>query len=414
MEINMPTNVQYILDRLIQNGYEAYIVGGCVRDSIMGIKPHDWDICTSALPDEVANLFNEHKIIPTGIKHGTVTVVFSSEQYEVTTYRIDGEYKDNRHPEKVCFTDSLLQDLRRRDFTINALAYNHYEGLIDYFGGVNDIRKKIIRCVGSPAKRFGEDALRMMRAIRFAATLKFKIEIKTVFYLLKFKHLLKNVSIERINAELSKYLHSSGINRMNLFLMVECLKIVLPYLKSPSSKNAGILIKSNRRFFKTAEKNADLIIRLAVLFEKDEPILQEILKDLRFDNNTISKTILVNSYSKCLIGVNNLKYHHNILYVIRKVISQIGYDNTSLVLEYIALYNYKLYHLLYDIKRKAEQECNLISEMDINGNDLIRLGYSGKEVGECLKYLLECILSNRIKNNHNILLMKAKEYRQID
>lgn len=413
MEINMPTDVKYVLDELIRNGYEAYIVGGCVRDSIMGITPHDWDICTSALPDEVVHIFSEYKIIPTGIKHGTVTIVFPSGQYEVTTYRIDGEYKDNRHPDKVHFTNSLLEDLRRRDFTINALAYNQYNGLIDYFGGIEDIKKKIVRCVGSPENRFNEDALRMMRAIRFAATLKFKIEIKTVFYLLKYKHLLKNVSIERINTELSKYLRSSGINRINLFLMLECLKIVLSDVSLPTNKDICALIKLNRRNFDAAEKNINLIVRLAVLLGKNKILLSDILRNLRFDNNTIGKADIVSYYGEYLLDIGNPKYNHNLSYRIRKIISKIGYDNTSLMLEYVAVYNYKLYFRLHNIFLGIEQECNLISEMNINGNDLIQLGYSGKQIGECLEYLLEFILNNQIENKYETLLSKAKEIKHI-
>lgn len=409
MEINMPTDVKYVLDELIRNGYEAYIVGGCVRDSIMGIVPHDWDICTSALPNEVVHIFNEYKIIPTGIKHGTVTIVFPSGQYEITTYRVDGEYKDNRHPDKVHFTNSLLEDLKRRDFTINALAYNQYSGLIDYFGGMDDIKKKIIRCVGSPGNRFNEDALRMMRAIRFAATLKFKIEIKTVFYLLKYKHLLKNVSIERINAELSKYLRSSGINRINLILMLECLKVVLPDFSLPTNRDICSLIKSNIQIFDVVEKNMKLIVRLAALFGKNKLILSDTLRSLRFDNSTIRKTSIVNYYGQYLLDIGNPKHNQNLSYRIRKIISKIGYNNTYLVLRYVAVYNYKLYFRLYNIFLEVEQECNLISEMNINGNDLIQLGYSGKQIGECLEYLLECILINQIENNHEVLLSKAKK-----
>lgn len=413
MEINMPTDVKYILGELIRNGYEAYIVGGCVRDSIMGIIPHDWDICTSALPDEVIHIFSKYKIIPTGIKHGTVTIVFPSGQYEITTYRIDGEYKDNRHPDKVHFTNSLLEDLKRRDFTINALAYNQYDGLIDYFGGIEDIKKKIIRCVGSPGNRFNEDALRMMRAIRFAATLKFRIEIKTVFYLLKYKHLLKNVSIERINAELSKYLRSSGIDRINLFLMLKCLKIALPDFSLPTKEDTLTLIQSNKRFFDTTKKNTNLIVRLAVLFGKNELVLSDILRNLRFDNNTIGKTGIVNYYGKYLLDIGNPEHNRNLSYRIRKIISKIGYDNTSLMLEYVAVYNYELYFRLHNIFLGIEEECNLISEMNINGNDLIQLGYSGIQIGECLEYLLEYILNNQIENDHEALLSKAKEIKHI-
>ena len=413
MEIKMPLDVEYILSELIRNGYDAYIVGGCVRDSVMGIVPHDWDICTSAPPDIVVHIFEEYRTIPTGIKHGTVTIVFPSGQYEITTYRIDGKYEDNRHPSKILFTNSLLEDLKRRDFTINALAYNQCDGLIDYFGGIEDIRKGIVRCVGDPKKRFSEDALRMMRAVRFAATLNFNIEIKTAFYLLKYRHLLKNISIERVNAELSKYLQSSGINRTNLFLMIECLKIVLPDFSLMANKDVAALMKLNGRKFDTPKKEINLVVRLAILFGKNKIILSDTLRGFRFSNSIIEKTTIANDYGQYLLSVGNSKRHYNLSYKIKKVICEIGYDNTQLALEYVAAYDYELYLRLHNIFIGVKGECNLISEMSINGNDLIQLGYSGKQIGECLEYLIGLILSKRIENNHEILLSTAKEIKRI-
>ena len=177
MKINVPKEVQEIISVLQEHGHDAYAVGGCVRDSLLGRAPADWDITTSAKPMEVKRLFR--RTVDTGIQHGTVTVMFGKEGFEVTTYRIDGEYEDGRHPKQVEFTSDLLEDLRRRDFTINAMAYNETEGLIDIFGGLKDIEAKLIRCVGNPEERFGEDALRMMRAVRFGAQLGFELEEQT-------------------------------------------------------------------------------------------------------------------------------------------------------------------------------------------------------------------------------------------
>ena len=175
--IKIPADATQIIERLEKAGFEAYVVGGCVRDSLLGKTPHDWDITTSALPEQVKSLFSH--TVDTGLKHGTVTVLIGKEGFEVTTYRIDGEYDDGRHPNQVQFTLSLEEDLKRRDFTINAMAYNPTRGLVDLFGGISDLEERIIRCVGDPIARFSEDALRMMRAVRFAAQLDFEIEANT-------------------------------------------------------------------------------------------------------------------------------------------------------------------------------------------------------------------------------------------
>lgn len=198
--INMPSDVKYIINTLISHGYEAYSVGGCVRDSILGKTPKDWDITTSATPTEIKSLFS--RTIDTGIKHGTVTVMIKNTGYEVTTYRIDGTYRDGRHPAQVTFTDSLREDLRRRDFTINAMAYNDITGIVDCFGGMIDLKLKVIRCVGNPLERFSEDALRMLRAVRFSASLDFSLETSTMEAIISLAPSISKVSRERIQAEL--------------------------------------------------------------------------------------------------------------------------------------------------------------------------------------------------------------------
>ena len=204
INIRIPESVERILKTLMEHGYEAYAVGGCVRDAVLGRTPNDWDITTSAKPEAVKRLFR--KTIDTGIAHGTVTVMLDHTGYEVTTYRIDGEYEDGRHPKNVEFTGNLVEDLKRRDFTINAMAYNHIHGLVDAFDGIGDIRCRRIRCVGNPSDRFNEDALRILRAIRFAAGLDFEIEDETRKAVAILAGNLRKISKERIQAELEKLL----------------------------------------------------------------------------------------------------------------------------------------------------------------------------------------------------------------
>ena len=226
MTIQLPEKVKFIIDTLTDAGFEAYAVGGCVRDSILGRTPGDWDITTSAAPDQVKHLFT--KTIDTGIQHGTVTVLEGKEGFEVTTYRIDGEYEDNRHPKEVMFTQNLIEDLKRRDFTINAMAYNETEGLIDAFGGIEDLGKKVIRCVGSPEDRFTEDALRMMRAVRFASQLGFTIEKHTKEAISKLSSNLAQISAERIQVELVKLLVSDHPEQMRTVYETGMSRVFLP------------------------------------------------------------------------------------------------------------------------------------------------------------------------------------------
>ena len=207
MTINLPERVSFLLECLNISGYAAYVVGGCVRDSVLGKTPHDWDICTSAKPEEIKNVFSQlgFGVVETGIKYGTVTVVMKNswqkdESFEITTFRIDGEYKDNRRPDDVQFTDDLVKDLSRRDFTINAMAYNQTSGLVDPFGGLSDIKRGRICCVGNPDKRFEEDALRMLRAVRFALRYNYVIDLETRRSIERLEANIKNISIERVSS----------------------------------------------------------------------------------------------------------------------------------------------------------------------------------------------------------------------
>lgn len=282
VQIKLPKDVTFIIEELNRAGYEAYAVGGCIRDTLLNRTPEDWDITTSASPWEVKRLFR--KTVDTGLQHGTVTVMLHHIGYEVTTYRIDGEYEDGRHPKKVVFTKSLVEDLKRRDFTINAMAYNEKNGIIDKFGGMTDLEKKIIRCVGNAEERFREDALRMLRAIRFAAQLGFTIEEKTEEAMKKLAGTLEKVSRERIQVELNKLLLSA---------YPECIKKVyeigLSLCAIPDTEEFCKEEIQNKIIQMLKYLPADSILRWAgfLSFCREAGRGEKILRGLKFDNHTI-------------------------------------------------------------------------------------------------------------------------------
>lgn len=407
--INMPQEVLHILKKLNQAGYEAYIVGGCVRDSVIGRIPHDWDVCTSAMPEDIIKVFNNHKIIPTGIKHGTVTVVLDKGQYEITTFRIDGEYENNRHPKNVKFTKCLKEDLKRRDFTINALAYNPDEGLIDYFGGLRDIKRRVIRCVGNADKRFHEDALRVLRAIRFSSNLDFKIYYKTFFGILSNKKLLKNISVERINSETIKILQSKNLKTINAALLFSCLLNILYELNYINNKWEIIKFVSSDLFLEMNNSENIYLIRLSMLFESlNTNQIYKLLRKLRFDNNTINSVVKIVKYGNVIMSEVN----KNDKYLIRKSISDIGYYLTNKTIEYAYIHNRQIYVHLFSVFKSEYKKCNSIRQMKLNGDDLIKIGFNGKEIGNCLNYLLDNILTDRIENDYEILYNEAIRYKE--
>ena len=244
MKINLPPKVEYIINKIYENNYEAYIVGGCVRDAILGLKPHDYDITTSAPPDAIIDIFKGFRCIETGIQHGTVSIVIEKDIYEITTYRIEGEYKDHRRPESVDFTNKLEEDLKRRDFTINAMAYNEKEGLIDLFGGKEDIESRVIRTVGNPYDRFNEDGLRMIRAIRFSSKLDFQIEEDTLKAIYDNANIIEDISLERITDEFSKIILSDNPENIIYLFKTKILK----YLNVSNEENEHKLLKLYRDF----------------------------------------------------------------------------------------------------------------------------------------------------------------------
>ena len=377
--MQLPEQVKFIISELNKNGYEGYIVGGCVRDYLMGIPPHDYDITTSALPEEVKAIFPH--TVDTGIEHGTVTVIIDKIGYELTTYRIDGEYKDNRHPEQVIFTDKLAGDLSRRDFTVNAIAYNDQRGYVDMFGGMEDIKKAIIKGVGEPSKRFQEDALRMMRALRFSAQLDFSIEENTMLALKENAHLIKNISIERIREEFFKLIISDHNERLELLYESGMLPYFLPELEQ--------IIEDKSISYSTINTlSKDICVRLAYVFHTlDSDNVKKILHRFRTDNKTNKITSQL---------VKHIDFEITDKYSLRKLISILG-ENTEHEIEIMGAVkgiDTSKAKEMYNEIISAGDCCNLKS-LAINGNDLKELGIDhGKEVGEYLAKALDFVLKH--------------------
>ena len=428
----IPKEVKIILNTLKNNGFEAYVVGGSVRDSKIGTSvPEDYDVTTNALPEEVIKLFD--KTVPTGLKHGTVTVMISGDGYEVTTYRIDGEYLDNRRPSGVTFVSNLKEDLARRDFTINALAFNEQDGLIDYFGGIKDLDDKIIRAVGEPNKRFQEDALRMLRAIRFSARLNFDIEEKTMLAIKSNYNLIANISNERIRDELCKMIISSNTTKaLKLLEETKLLEIILPELQLEVGFNQRNPHHDKDIFNHTlavVEKCPPrLNLRVAgLLHDIAKPscftvdaggighfyghdkigviISQQILTRLRFDNQSINDiSILVREHMNVLTKPTEAS--------VKRLINRVGEDLIGYLfaLQRADALGSRLPENRIDQINMVEEktiailESNAplsIKELAVNGRDLIS-EFSlkpGEEIGDMLKFILEKVLENPELNN---------------
>ncbi|WP_252225336.1 CCA tRNA nucleotidyltransferase [Clostridium sp. ZBS2] len=424
--INIPDDVRFILETLKKNGHEAYIVGGCVRDSILNNIPKDWDITTKARPEEVIKLFD--KVILTGVKHGTVTVLINSEGYEVTTYRMDGEYEDSRHPKKVNFVSNLKEDLARRDFTINAMAYNKVDGLIDYFEGVGDLKKKVIKTVGNSEKRFSEDALRMLRAIRFSSQLNFSISNETLNSIKNLRDSIKNISKERIREEFNKILLSNtkGIDVLRETGLIEY--IVPEIIKFYDFKIDNIYYNDNlyaHTIMATEAIEKKLYLKLTMLFhnlikinneDMEYTILQvkKFLKEFKYDNYTVNKVTTLIRYMnnslntkleiKQILNLINLDLFEDLLKVKEaEILSQ----NPSYKEERLS----KLLYIRENLKDVIfNNECFNLKNLNINGEDLISLGLEkGKNIGEMLNELLELVIINPDLNSKEILIDIVKE-----
>ena len=394
-EIKIPEAAALIIERLNNAGKEAYIVGGCVRDCLLGKAPKDWDITTSALPAEVKALF-EHTY-DTGIKHGTVTVLIKGESCEVTTYRIDGEYTDKRHPDSVIFTDKLEGDLARRDFTMNAVAYSPKTGFVDRFGGMGDIKSGIIRAVGEPAERFNEDALRMMRALRFSAQLGFEIEGKTLDAIAQNSALIKNVSPERIRDELFKLLLSPDPLKIYSLKQTGILDCVLPLLSA--------LLEERHEEIKRCIGLVPPVIakRLALLlYSRDKKSIEGFLRALRADNKTIKDIAILSGYMKMKNDFSP--------YGIRKIICDTSPAMAADIIDMQGILNDEDTSAYKNILKAVidNGECCSMAELAINGTDLKALGVAdGRQLGEMLKKCLDEVLKDPGKNNREYLIKEV-------
>ncbi len=472
MKMILPKNVSYIISKLEQAGFEAYAVGGCVRDTLLDRKPQDWDITTSAKPLQIKELFK--KTIDTGIQHGTVTVMLDHVGYEVTTYRIDGEYEDNRHPKKVEFTDNLKLDLERRDFTINAMAYNDNRGLVDEFWGIKDLKDGIIRCVGDAGQRFDEDALRMLRAVRFAGQLGFDIEEKTKKAIVERASHLENISAERIRVELTKLLVSKEAGRIRDAYKTGMTKYFLPELdvameteqKNPHHiytvgehsiygievMNCFFEITSDKKIYdKIPENVLETAKKLAAKMDKkqqtvlcmtmllhdiakpvvmsidekgighfighpvqSEKMAKKIMRRLTFDNDSISKACRLIRFHDYRMEDTSRAF--------RRAVSKIGAD----IMDMLFLVEYadvlaqsdmqrdeKLAKIDAGVKRfeyiMANAQPLSIKDLAVTGSDLIAAGVKpGPKMGEILKAMLDKVLDEPELNTKDGLLNYLK------
>ena len=437
MKINLPMDVEKIINALYEAGYEAYAVGGCVRDSILGRIPNDWDITTSAKPEDVKKIFR--RTVDTGLKHGTVTVLMGKEMYEVTTYRIDGEYEDARHPKSVEFTSNLKEDLLRRDFTINAMAYNDLEGLVDIFGGMDDIENKTIRCVGNAKERFTEDALRLLRAVRFAAQLGYEIETETFNAIKELAPILRKISAERIQAELNKILLSDNPAMLKTAYELGLTAEFIPELDKcfeTEQHNPHHCYTVGDHIIKSVENiEKDRTLRLAMLLhdiakpeclttdekgidhfhghqQKSSEKAKEILRRLKYDNDTIDAV------------ARFVRYHDERLEegtkIMRRAMNRIGvcaFPDIFKVWEadLLAQSEYRREEKFERLRKNkeayaevvAKNECVSLKDLAVSGKDLIEKGIpSGPAIGEILNKMLEEVIENPEANDKEYLLNK--------
>ncbi len=441
--IDLPAGAAFVLQRLKQSGFQGYVVGGCVRDTLMQRAPKDWDICTDALPEDMQRIFRDQHVIETGLKHGTLTVMYDHEPYEVTTFRVDGEYTDHRHPDEVRFVKNVVDDLSRRDFAMNAMAWNPETGLVDAFGGVEDIRRRRICCVGEPEKRFGEDALRIMRALRFASVYGFDIEERTAEAIHRLKDTLPGVAAERIRVELAKLLCGQGAGDI-LREYADVMYTFLPQLAPMHGFDQCTPFHAHdvwEHTIRTVENApATETMRLTMLlhdagkpaaFTVDEEgvghahghhrisveIGGEVLAYLRVDNATRDRVLLLVEHHDWPLTTERTLLKRRLNRLGEEALFQLievqradalgkGTEEPEVVEHRAAELRQALTALL------AEKPCVNLRDMAVNGRDLMAEGIAhGKELGETLNWLLHEVLNERLPNDREALLAAARTHR---
>ena len=439
--MDMPKNVDTAINLLQSAGFEAYAVGGCVRDSLLGKTPNDWDITTSAKPEDMKSVFAEFRCIDTGIKHGTVTVVIDGEPLEITTFRLDGEYEDNRHPKSVTFTSDLGADLGRRDFTVNAMAYSKMTGTVDLFGGQNDLKNGIIRCVGDPDRRFNEDALRILRALRFASALDFEIEEKTAQSLLKNRALLGNISEERIAKELLKLVCGKGAKRILTDfapVLFEILPELQPMYKNSHDNPHHCYDIYEHTLIAVESIDPEPTLRFAMLLHDcGKPAVK------KFDENGVAHfyghqriSAEISAQILARLKVSN-KFRDEILFLVSNHDRWELYENTEKMPRYLSKfgldgvlnllkvmradvlaqspeYRYRLDKIAdaEEIAKNlaAQKPCLSLSELQINGRTLMDIGIpQGRKLGAVLAQLLDEVIDGVTKNTQEALTTRARE-----
>ena len=441
MTMDMPKNVDTAINLLQSAGFEAYAVGGCVRDSLLGKTPNDSDITTSAKPEDMKSVFADFHCIDTGIKHGTVTVVIDGEPLEITTFRLDGEYEDNRHPKSVTFTSNLGADLGRRDFTVNAMAYSKMTGTVDLFGGQNDLKNKIIRCVGDPDRRFNEDALRILRALRFASALDFEIEEKTAQSLLKNRALLGNISEERIAKELLKLVCGKGAKRILTDfapVLFEILPELQPMYKNSHDNPHHCYDIYEHTLIAVESIDPEPTLRFAMLLHDcGKPAVK------KFDENGVAHfyghqriSAEISAQILARLKVSN-KFRDEILFLVSNHDRWELYENTEKMPRYLSKfgldgvlnllkvmradvlaqspeYRYRLDQIA-DAEETAknlaaQKPCLSLSELQINGRTLMDIGIpQGRKLGAVLAQLLDEVIDGVTKNTQEALTTRARE-----
>lgn len=430
--------MQKILTQLHDCGHEAFVVGGCVRDSLLGFSPKDWDVTTSATPEEVKLALAPHRLIETGLRHGTVTALYETMSVEITTYRIDGIYSDNRRPDSVCFTGSLTEDLARRDFTVNAMAYSDRDGLIDCFGGQEDLRAGILRCVGNPDRRLEEDALRILRGLRFCAVLGLRPEEKTAESIRTHRQLLDHIAKERIGAELIKLLcgkNAAGTLREFPLVVGQILPEIVPMIGFDQHNPHHIYDVWEHTLHALDAVAADPILRLSVLlhdsgkphtFTRDAKgvghfrgheavsvqLAEQALRRLRMDSKTIRRVCL-------LIRLHDIPVQADAAWV-RRRLARLGEDDFRALLA-IKRADTLAQNPVYQDRISAlktvtpileqvlaEHQCFSLHDLKVNGNDMLALGApAGPPVGDLLHCLLGAVISGSIPNEREALLRQA-------
>lgn len=449
-EINLPDDVQEIMSVISEYGATSYVVGGCVRDSILGREPHDWDICTPALPGELLVEFEErgYKVIPTGLQHGTITVNLNDNNYEITTFRRDGQYSDGRHPDSVEFTSDLIYDLERRDFTINAMAYNPEEGLIDPFNGCWDVQNRILRCVEDPNERFREDGLRILRALRFAVQLNFSIDSLTEEAMFNNKELINGLSMERINSEFAKMIDSENITSFTFYSYNDIIAEFIPEVTSMVGFKQNnpyhyldVFAHSCQVLTICRLYNADLITKLAAFFhdigkprcyQDDEDgvrhfkghgkvsadMTDSIMRRLKFDNDTREKVVQLVYYHDASFEVGK-KY-------VRRWLNKIGVNQFKrlLVLRRADIMGQSELNRDERLKKLdavskcleevlVEKPAFSIKDLEIDGKDVMNLMHvnEGKEVGYWLNQIMDLVINGELNNDrHDLIIFLMNEY----